>query len=311
MTAPHGFSSRTACCKAIAVSPSLHWTQATGWTSVAESVVTEAPLAIEISYQRSGREIVSVLAVTMRTPGNDPELAIGFLRTEGIIADLRDVQAITDAVENGRGEKIATQRVQLVRAPRADLRRVSRGLLTSSACGFCSRSSLEGVFLQRVESSRGESSLPATFIAQLPELLRKQQIVFSETGGSHGAALCDTHGQALLVKEDVGRHNAVDKIAGAALLSGLATTGKILVLSSRASFELVQKAGAAGIAVVVAVGAPSSLAIAIAHETNVTLIGFARPGRFNVYAHAERLAWNETSKTATGQIAPDDVAALA
>jgi FdhD protein len=298
MTVPHGSSTITDVSDndgAIRVSPSLHWSEADGWTSISETVVTEAPLATEIAYERNGREIINVLAVTMRTPGHDPELAIGFLRAEGIISNRADIQAITTAPKNARGENVSTQRVRLVRAPREDLHRISRGLVTSSACGLCGRISLEGIPLQRADASDTEPPLSGDFIVRLPNLLRELQVVFAETGGSHGAALCDAAGRVLLVREDVGRHNAVDKILGAALLRDIAGAGKIIVLSGRASFELVQKAAAAGIPIIVAVGAPSSLAITLAHAANVTLIGFTRAGRFNVYAHAERLDLRDSS----------------
>ncbi|HWA87206.1 MAG TPA: formate dehydrogenase accessory sulfurtransferase FdhD [Opitutus sp.] len=275
---------------AVRASPSLHWSRTSGWKSVAETLAAEAPLAIEIAYERGGQEIRKVLAVTMRTPGGDEELALGFLFAEGLVASLADVAGASAELENSRGEKIPTQRVRLARPPREDLQRVSRGLVTSAACGLCGRPSLEGLPLPAVTRDPGAPALSCELIATLPEKLRREQRAFSATGGCHGAALCDSRGEALLVREDVGRHNAVDKLVGAALQRGLASAGKILVLSGRASFELAQKAAAAGIAVMVAVGAPSSAAVALAHAAGITLVGFTREGRFNVYAHADRLA---------------------
>lgn len=289
MTVPHGSSADDHRPKSIHVAPSLHWTEAAGWSSVLETVVAESPLAIEIAYERSGCEVAQVLAVTMRTPGHDDELSLGFLLSEGLISNTADVQALVPANKNARGEAIATQRVRLARAPREDLQRISRGLVTSSACGLCGRVSLEGLPLEPVAPTATEPRMPANLINRLTDRLREQQAIFAETGGSHGAALANALGHTLLVREDVGRHNAVDKLFGAALLRGITATGGILVLSSRASFELVQKAAAAHIAMIIAVGAPSSFAVSLAHAAGITLVGFSRPGRFNVYTHADRL----------------------
>jgi len=270
-------------------SPSLHWSSADGWTSVSERLVIEAPLAVEIAYERQGQSVRKVLAVTMRTPGSDEELALGFLFGEGLIHSLGDVSGGAAAGENARGEKISTWCVRLARMPREDLQRVSRGLITSSACGLCGRSTLEGLPLRTTPRTTGEELLSRDVILALPDTLRQRQKTFDQTGGCHGAALCDARGTLLLAREDVGRHNAVDKLIGASLLQGLSPAGKILALSGRASFELVQKAAAAGLAAVVAVGAPSSLAVDIAHASGITLIGFTRGTRFNVYAHADRV----------------------
>jgi len=270
-------------------SPSLHWSATDGWTAVSERLVVEAPLAIEIAYERQGQAVRKVLGVTMRTPGADEELALGFLFGEGLIESLDDVRGGASAGENAKGEKIATWCVQLARVPGDDLQRVSRGLITSSACGLCGRSTLEGLPLRTTPRTAGDALLSREAILALPDTLRRCQMVFDETGGCHGAALCDASGKLLLAREDVGRHNAVDKLVGAALRQGLSPAGKILALSGRASFELVQKAAAAGLAAVVAVGAPSSLAVDLAHASGITLIGFTRGTRFNVYTHADRV----------------------
>ncbi len=254
-----------------------------------EQLVVEAPLAVEIAYERGAQKVARVLAVTMRTPGNDEELALGFLLGEGLIANLADFQESAPAETNARGESIATWRVGLVRPPSEDLERVSRSLLTSSACGMCGRVSLEGLPWRPQHRRATRRPLSSALLCALPEKLRGQQVTFFSTGGSHGAALCDASGEVLLVREDVGRHNAVDKLMGAALLQGLAVEEGILVLSGRASFELLQKASVAGIGVVVAVGAPSSLAVTLAHAAGITLLGFARGNRFNVYSHADRI----------------------
>ena len=270
-------------------SPSLHWTAPAMVTSVLEDLVIEAPLAIEIAYERLGLAVRKVLAVTMRTPGQDDELALGFLLGEGLIDSLADIRASESREETARGESMAAQRVSLLHPPREDLQRVSRGLLTSSACGLCGRPSLEGLPLRTVRRPAREVPLDCAKVAALPELLRSHQPAFATTGGSHGAALCDGDGRLHLAREDVGRHNAVDKLIGAALCRQVPLAGKILVLSGRASFELLQKAAVAGLGTVVAVGAPSSAAVNLAHAAGITLIGFARGNRLNIYAHADRL----------------------
>ena len=241
----------------------------------------------------------------MRTPGSDPELALGFLLAEGLIGSLADISANTAAMENSRGESIATQIVQLVSAPREDLQRVSRGLITSSACGLCSRTTLEGLPLEPAQSAPMAGRLSCDLIAALPDRLRRKQEIFSETGGTHGAALLGSDGAVLLVREDVGRHNAVDKLVGAALLGRIALAGKTLVLSGRVSFELMQKAAVAGVAAVVAVGAPSSIAVNLAQTAGITLIGFTRGSRFNVYAHAERIDFGEQESSFAAAMATD------
>ena len=276
----------------VCATPSLRWSDEEGWSASPERLAIEAPLAIEIAYDRRGQPVRRVLAVTMRTPGSDQELALGFLLGEGLIQSLADVRGGEAATENARGEKIATWRVELAKMPREDLERVSRGLITSSACGLCGRSTLEGLPLGTPGAARAEGALSCEVIAGLPEKLRLLQKTFAETGGCHGAALFDPRAGLLLAREDVGRHNAVDKLLGAALLRKISPAGKVLVLSGRASFELLQKAAAAGLAAVVAVGAPSSMAVELAHTAGIVLVGFNRGTRFNVYTHADKLVAN-------------------
>ncbi|WP_158305499.1 formate dehydrogenase accessory sulfurtransferase FdhD [Opitutus terrae] len=276
--------------RAVRAAPSLRWSQRRGWSSAAETLAVEAPLALEIAYARGEQDVRKVLAITMRTPGHDAELAAGFLLAEGLITTGGDIVTSTGMPVNARGERVATQQVRLRAAPREDLQRLSRGLLTSSACGVCGRPSLEGLPLARVAQDRDGATWSCATLAELPERLRREQTHFSVTGGSHAAALWTRDAGLLVVREDVGRHNAVDKVLGAALLRNVICTGAALVLSGRASFELVQKAAASGVPVVLAVGAPSSLAASLAHAAGITLIGFARDARFNVYTHADRLA---------------------
>jgi len=268
-------------------SPSLRWSAGEGLASRRDQLIAEEPLAIEIAFERQGRSVVRVWGVTMRTPGHDEELALGLLHAEGLVAGMDDVRGSGPRAVNARGEKVATWRVALARAPR-DEGRVLREGLAGAGCGLCGRPTLEGLPF----GDRSASALPPLScekLAELPELLRGRQPAFAATGGCHGAALCGADGSLRLAREDVGRHNAVDKAVGAALRQGLDFSELILVLSGRAGFELVQKAAAAGLPAVIAVGAPSSAAVELAQGAGLTLIGFARPGRFNVYTHAGRL----------------------
>jgi FdhD protein len=239
-------------------------------TPTQDLLAVEEPLQIRVN----GRD----LSITMRTPGHDRELAAGFLYTEGILKTRSDVVSI----ESGENS------VALTLADGVDPG-TPRNFYTTSSCGVCGKASIDSLH------AAGCSMLPhihtsADTIHDLPEKLRAAQSVFDHTGGLHGAALFDTAGHIELVREDVGRHNAVDKLIGAAFLDGrLPLEGRILLLSGRASFELIQKAVMAGIPVVAAVGAPSSLAVQTALRFGMTLLGFVRNGRFNVYSGLSRL----------------------
>ncbi len=271
------------------VSPSLHWSTRDGLEVATEILAEEAPLALELVYERAGQRVRKVVAITMRTPGHDEELALGFFFGEGLIKSTEDVARSGPAAENARGEKLDTWVLELRRAPADDLRRMSRGLVTSSACGLCGRVSLEGLAAPAISNLHGARPIALAALAGLPEKLRLAQDIFAVSGGSHGAGLFAADGTLYLAREDVGRHNAVDKLVGAALRERLSRDGKILVLSGRASFELLQKAAAAGLGIVAAVGAPSSLAVQLAHRAGITLVGFARGDRCNIYTHAGRL----------------------
>jgi FdhD protein len=268
--------------------PALRWAGGEQ-SALREHLVVEEPLAIEIAYERAGQSVVKVLSVTMRTPGEDAELALGFLYCESVIDGAADVLGGELLGENARGEKVPTWRVRLARPPgNQAVERVSRGIITSAACGLCGRTSLDGLRLRAAPGLAGPP-LPGASVLAMPGKLRGLQKNYPDTGGCHGAGLFDGAGEPVVVREDVGRHNAVDKVVGCALAGGIGMAGATLVLSGRAGFELVQKAAAAGVALVVAVGAPSSLAVQLARDTGITLVGFARDGRFNIYSQAGRL----------------------
>jgi FdhD protein len=248
-------------------------------------VVVEEPLEIRVA--RAGESGPgTAVSITMRTPGQDVELAVGFLHGEGIIRSREDVAGSRLCGPAGN-----VVRVQLASGAAPDMAGLQRNFYTTSSCGVCGHASLAAV--ERMMSSpRVDASLEvaSSLLASLPARARAAQDVFRDTGGLHAACLFDAAGALLDLREDVGRHNALDKLVGARLLAGeLPLSRCVLLLSGRASFELLQKAAAAGIPVVAAVGAPSSLAIDLAERTGILLVGFLREGSFNVYAHRERL----------------------
>lgn len=253
-------------------------------TDASDILAAEEPLEIKLEYGPNDGRVRKSLSITMRTPGNDAELATGFLFTEGIITRLNDINAVTTLLEN-------TVQVSLAEDISLDMTKLERHFYTTSSCGVCGKSSIDAVrTVCKIPVSDDELHFPASLIYKLPDMLRRQQDVFESTGGLHASALFDTSAELLLVREDVGRHNALDKLVGAALEKGLLPLDKyLLLLSGRASFELVQKAAMAGIRLVAAVGAPSSLAVELAEESGITLIGFLRGERFNIYSNAERI----------------------
>jgi FdhD protein len=221
----------------------------------------------------------------MRTPGSDFELAAGFLFSEGVVAGKDDIESIRYCVERGQHQLYNIVNVFLKRGVEFDPRRFTRHVFTSSSCGVCGKATLEQVRAVLPNPIKSAPELSDKFLLALPEVLRKQQSLFERTGGLHAAALFDSKGKLLLLREDVGRHNAMDKLIGALLLKNqIPASDKIVLVSGRASFELAQKALMAGIPVLAAVGAPSSLAVDLAKEFGMTLVGFLREGRFNVYA---------------------------
>jgi FdhD protein len=252
-----------------------------------DSVAGEEPMAIRVAGP--GQVPVDV-AVTMRTPGHDAELAVGFLVSEGLLAPA-DVTVLTVAV--GDPGSVATPDNELtVRIGRPfDPRAVpDRAFVASASCGICGKATLDDVAV-RCDALPPGPRVAAATITALPERLRAQQAVFDRTGGLHAAGLFDAVGTLLAVREDVGRHNALDKLIGAAALAGeLPLHDRLLAVSGRVSFEIVQKAAVAGVPLVAAVSAPTDLAVEAAERVGMTLVGFVRGGGFNVYAGEERIA---------------------
>ncbi|HUE25154.1 MAG TPA: formate dehydrogenase accessory sulfurtransferase FdhD [Solirubrobacteraceae bacterium] len=233
-----------------------------------DEVAVEEPLEIRVDGEP--------LAVTMRTPGHDEELALGFLYGEGLITGPRAA---------GPTKDFAANTVEVAGPLERDPGR--RRFYTTSSCGVCGKGALEEVAVASATLPDGPA-VPRSLLARLPDLL--EQPTFERTGGLHATGLFDPDGRLLLVREDVGRHNAMDKVIGRALLDGLVPLGeRLLCVSGRLSFELVQKAAVAGAPILVGVGAPSSLAISLADERGITLCGFARRGNVNVYTHARRV----------------------
>lgn len=244
----------------------------------------EEPL--EIRASGPGQKPTSV-AVTMRTPGYDPELAVGFLYTEGLIRDRAEV--VSSAACGPKSAGGACNIVQVVLSRPFDGGSLKRNFFATSSCGVCGKATLEQVAVRCPPVGPGPL-VDRAVLVDLPGALRAAQAVFERTGGLHAAGLFDAEGRLLALREDVGRHNAVDKLVGRMFLEGLLPlAGKILLVSGRTSFEILQKAAVAGVPIVCAVSAPSSLAVSVAERLGITLIGFLRGPGFNVYAHPERI----------------------
>lgn len=261
------------------------------WTESPDAVVTEEPLQLLLDGEP--------LAVVMRTPGADVELALGLLFAEGIIRSLRDVRGMRISAEADETESRIEVEPSLVESNQVDVllagqprRKPERSMLASSACGVCGTQMIEDLRRDLASLTAGPVFDPA-LLPGLVEKLRSGQGVFDRTGGLHAAGLFDAGGELIALREDVGRHNAVDKVVGRLLLDGrLPASNTRLVVSGRAGYELVQKSIGAGIPLMAAVGAPSSLAVAMAREFNQTLVGFLRGNRFNVYSAPDRLTKN-------------------
>jgi FdhD protein len=251
----------------------------------ADVLAVEEPLEIHLSSHDGRRTISRAVSVTMRTPGHDRELALGFLFSEGIVAAAEQVASVRGC---GAANVVC---VDLRPSVTVDLARLERHFYTTSSCGVCGKASLEAVRVSaRHRLVEDRPVVEAGIIQRLPEALRAAQAVFQRTGGLHAAALFDVGGQLLCLREDVGRHNALDKLIGAQFLAGrIPLLEDVLLVSGRVSFELVQKAVVAGIPILAAVGAPSSLAISLARTHGLTVIGFVRQDRFNIYTGIERI----------------------
>ncbi|MEO8045298.1 MAG: formate dehydrogenase accessory sulfurtransferase FdhD [Spartobacteria bacterium] len=245
-----------------------------------DEAAVEEPLEIRIE----GRSV----AVVMRTPGHDRELAAGFLLTEGIVREGTEIFEITSCLTKGESAGNGVD-ITLADPARFDLGKLSRHVFSSSSCGICGKATIESA-MQQFPPIKAAPSITANVLLQLPEKLAAAQKIFQRTGGLHACALFDGSGELILLREDVGRHNALDKLIGHQLLAKKLPLGNCtLLLSGRVSFEMTQKALAAGIAVIAAISAPTSLAIEFARANNQTLVGFLRGETMNVYAGAERI----------------------
>ena len=254
------------------------WQRGAGIKDQTDDIVVEEPLEIRVD----GRSI----SVTMRTPGHDDELAAGFLLSEGLVRSRTD---IGDIAPEWMRDECNIIDVRLAEGVTFDFESLSRHVFASSSCGVCGKASIDSVHLHfpPIES---DARIAAETLVSLPERLGQNQEAFQRTGGLHAAAVFDLDGKLILLREDVGRHNAVDKVLGRALLDGLLPFGRhVLMVSGRASFEIMQKALAGRLPIVAAVSAPSSLAVQFADESRQTLVGFVRDERMNVYCGGERL----------------------
>ncbi len=272
---------------------------------IEDFLAVEEPLEIQLAYGPANARAMKSISVTMRTPGHDFELAAGFLMTEGVIRDGNDIDAISYAAENtaptsdqihNRSYTLPYQprknivRVELAPDVKVSLANLERNFYTTSSCGICGKASL--LALQTVCPPRAKNtfSIDAQLLFTLPSRLREAQSVFDRTGGLHGAGLFDANGKLLALREDVGRHNAVDKLLGSEFLADRTPLrNSLLLLSGRASFELLQKALMGGVSMVGAVGAPSSLAVQVARNFDIILVGFLRNDHFNIYHGADHI----------------------
>jgi len=261
-------------------------------TAVDDVVAVEEPLEIRLAYSRpDGARTEQSISITMRTPGEDAELAAGFLYTEGIIDARSDIASIGPCGPPAANGLINVVRVELAASVAVDLNRLERHFYTSSSCGVCGKSSLEAVAVQgRYDIHSTALRIDADRLGGLLEALRAQQSAFEATGGLHASGLFDERGEVVFAREDVGRHNALDKLVGYSLMQDLLPLSAYgVVVSGRASFELLQKAMMAGVPILAAAGAPSSLAVDLAREFGITLVGFLKAGQFNVYSRPDRI----------------------
>jgi FdhD protein len=270
---------------------------------VLDTLAIEEPLEIQLTFGPSKARGTRSISVTMRTPGNDFDLAAGFLMTEGVVRDPNDIEQITYAGDSFAedkspqlmdalilGSKQNIVRVDLAEDVAVNLGSLQRNFYTTSSCGICGKASLLALHTVCPPRATNKFKVDAQLLSRLPERLRAFQGVFDRTGGLHGAGLFDSAGNLLALREDVGRHNAVDKLIGSEFLADRTPLrDRLLLLSGRASFELLQKALMGGFPMVAAVGAPSSLAVKVAKEFDITLVGFLREDHFNIYHGSENI----------------------
>ncbi len=258
--------------------------------SDSDVVTVEEPLEIRVAHTSNGTQEVDSLSVTMRTPGDDEDLACGFLLSEGIVADLSDISCVqSEAPQENSSESANVVTATLASSVFFDSESLLRHFYTSSSCGVCGKVSLAAVDVHIRQRERSKFRIASSTLVALPESLREHQSEFRKTGGLHASALFDAEGRIVRVREDVGRHNALDKLIGSFRNSSLDQIASLgLLLSGRASFELIQKAAIAGLAFVASIGPPSSLAIDLAQDQDITLVGFLRNNEYNQY-HGDRV----------------------
>jgi FdhD protein len=260
-------------------------------TPTTDHVVIEEPLEIQVCSASENDAAAKSISITMRTPGHDLELALGFLASESIVTDPSQVAhaELVGPVDKESGQQ-NTVRIQFDPSHAFDLDRISRHFYTTSSCGVCGKASLDALRVAVPAKRRDDFRLAAANLVGLPDKLRDRQDVFESTGGLHAAAAFDASGELLIVREDVGRHNAVDKVVGTLFQQGRLPAKNLgLLVSGRASFELMQKTLVAGMPMLAAVSAPSSLAVQLAREYELTLVGFLRGESYNLYSAPERI----------------------
>jgi FdhD protein len=247
-----------------------------------DCLAAEEPLEIRVGKDP--------LSVTMRTPGHDSELAAGFLFTEGLVESREQILRLEPNQGSTEANRSNVVQVELAPGCAPDREKLRRDFFAASSCGICGKASIDSVRSHALHPPNPNFRISAEALISLPDSLRGSQSVFGHTGALHAAALVDAHGNSLVVREDIGRHNAVDKVAGWALLEGrIPLSDSLLLVSGRGGFEIVQKAIVAGVPIVACVSAPSSLAVRLARELRLTLVGFLRGRRFLVYAGEERI----------------------
>jgi FdhD protein len=277
-----------------------------------DAVAVEEPLEIQLGYGAAGDRKVKSVSITMRTPGNDNELAAGFLMTEGVVRDVTHIASIgaSSAVNTALRSEAGARKTSLPTGPRSQVIRVElspevevsmstleRNFYTTSSCGVCGKASLLALRTLCPLPQQDNFTIHSDVLCSLPQQLQPSQAAFRKTGGLHAASLFTADGQLHSVREDVGRHNALDKLLGEAFLrDAVPLRSYLLLLSGRASFELLQKAVMGGIPMIAAIGAPSSLAIEVAREFSITLVGFLRPDSFNIYSAPDRV-WGPNGTT--------------